>query len=146
MPAQCNSFRTPGIIHFIHSVSKQSFIAAVIQGNQCLDPGIPDILELFIVGTIHISLHSTEPGRAPASLEDFTEFRISRFDSCIQLKRITGGHAVYIVNQEGLIYCSHFLLQITIRPVCKRRVKLAAFPHSGFPLKDSGYTKLLHIR
>ena len=50
-------------------------------GDQGLDAGVADVLELLVVGRVHVGFVGVEAGGAPTDLPDLVEVGVSRIGS-----------------------------------------------------------------
>ena len=63
----------------------------------------PRILQLLVVGAIHVGLVRAQAGGAPADVEDLLQLGRAGIEAGFALERIAGVDAVQIVDGERLI-------------------------------------------
>ena len=81
------------------STKAKPVITAEQVGGENLDASVADVLELLIIGTIHIGFAGAEAESSESGVEQRREMTV-RFDGRIELQRVAGGSVVDGVEDE----------------------------------------------
>ncbi len=103
IPAQRISIRLPRLVPEIERIFGLPLIPAVVIGDHDLDPGIADVLQPFVIRTVHVGVHRTQPGGSPADVHDPVKLLNVRFKGCVHLKRVPCKGPVEIIDDQGRI-------------------------------------------
>ena len=85
------------LVERLQRLTGQPVVAADGVGDQCLDAGVADVLQLLVVGRIHVGFVRVEAGGAPADLPDLLQVGIAGFQLRALLERIGGE-----IGRQGL--------------------------------------------
>ena len=62
----------------LQQIAYHASVAGVVHRNQSLDAGIAEVLQLFVIGAVHIGLVGAETGGAPADVQHLLQRRVFR--------------------------------------------------------------------
>src|SRR5512138_2531439 len=93
------------MIHQVDRISYKPVVTAIIHSNKGLNATITYILQLLIIGTVHVCFNGTKTGCSPTNLHKLLQFRIVGIENGILLKRIAGESSENIINNQGIISC-----------------------------------------
>ena len=79
-----------GVVEGLDGLAGEAVVAGDGVGDEGLDAGVAYILELLVVGRVHVGFMGVEAGGAPADLPDFVEFRVGGVEGGELLKGIGG--------------------------------------------------------
>ena len=74
------AFRDAGLVEREEGLPAEAVVAGDGVRDKGLDTRVADVLELLVVGRIHVGLVGVEARRAPADLPDFVEIGLARFE------------------------------------------------------------------
>ena len=104
IPAHGDAIGYDGLTALFKGILHHKRIAGIEHGNHCLDTCIAKILQLLVIGTIHIGLVSTQAGRTPTDGKHLVQFGKCRCrEGNILFERITRKSAVQVVHHQRLI-------------------------------------------
>jgi len=110
-----------------YGIAHQPVVAGYIQGNERLNAGIANVLQLFIVRTIKIIFPGAKPGGAPAGFPYFTKRRIAAGKFSFFNKWISCKYAIQVMNDQR--FCGSFYFQLYIAPGAQPQgAEQAVFP------------------
>ena len=73
--AASESFRDARVIEGVEGLAGEAVVAGDGVGDEGLDAGVADVLELLVVGRVHVGFMGIEAGGAPTDFPDLVEIR-----------------------------------------------------------------------
>ena len=106
------TFSKTGVVDVADSLAGKRVIARIIIGNEHLQARVSEVLQPFIIRTIHVGLHRTEPCCAPTDIKHLHQCRVGRSEGGPPLERKARIYAVEVVKNEGLFLGLDAQLQV----------------------------------
>ena len=112
----------------LDGLAREPVVAGNRVGDEGLDPGVADVLELLVVRAVHVRLVSAEAGGAPSRFPDLRERRVARVEASLLRERVAGGEGLETVDDERLVRRLHVDLQEPPGPPPERLEDAASSP------------------
>ena len=110
-------------------------VAGIIERYHRLDPGIAKILQLLIIGTIHIGLVSAKASRPPTDLQHPLQLLMpGRREGGLIAERISREMAIEVINRQRLLLRIDPQLHVTPRTPPQRGEATAVAPVGQDPV------------
>jgi len=101
--AHGDTFRVAAHVGLAQIVADQTVVSCVEQGDQSLDAGVAEILELLVIGAVGICLYGAEPGRPPAYLHHLLQLPVIGVQRRFQLEREADEGAAQVIDLQGFV-------------------------------------------
>ena len=82
-------------------LAAESVVAGNGVGDEGLDARVADVLELLVVGRVHVGFMGVDAGGAPARLPDFVEVGVAGFEFGALFERVGGEVSLQGFEGEG---------------------------------------------
>src|SRR5688500_18196514 len=101
------------MVHLVQCISCKPVITTVVVRYQRLNAAITNVLELFVVRTIHISFKCACSISAPSNIQYLLHLGVCYLQLSIEFERIACKCSVKIFNNQWLIFGSNIQKNIS---------------------------------
>src|SRR5713101_3595238 len=94
----------------------EAAVAGRVQRDEGLDPRIAYVLELLVVGAVHVRLMRAQPCRPPTHVEDRVQLGPAGLEARPALEGIAGRGGGEVLDGERRVRGLHLELDVAVRP------------------------------
>ena len=102
--AEGDPLGAPRAVEVVDGLPREPVVPGHRVGDEGLDPGVADVLELLVVGAVHVRLVGARARRPPPHLPEAAERRVARVEAGALLERVGGEVHGEAVEGERLVF------------------------------------------